>query len=323
MKPNETENEYLIDVEKHIHLSIGNDADFDKICDVAKALSAPERIRILKALYLHPTTLSKLAEELNIPLTSLSRHMDVLSDAQLVRISYRPSLKGHVKYCSLKMLSCKFSIDDVDKRKREKPAYSIEMPVGMFSSVDITPPCGMVAKDKIIGLIDDPRTFYLPERNQAEKLWFSEGSISYHFPLKSSRRKYSELSFSFELCSETACYNPDWPSDITISVNDIELTTFTSIGDFGGRRGKYTASNWSLSSTQFGLLRTVSITENGVFFDHTPVRDDVTFKDVVEHDATAVKFTLSIKKDATHRGGLNLFGKRFGDYPQAIVMTIK
>jgi predicted transcriptional regulator len=214
-------------------------------------------------------------------------------------------------------------MEETDRRKREKPSYSIEMPVGMFSSVHISAPCGMVTKDKIIGLIDDPRTFYLPERNQAEKLWFSEGSISYHFPLKSSRRKYSELAFSFEICSETACYNPDWPSDITVSVNDTELTTFTSIGDFGGRRGKFTASNWSISSTQFGILKTIRLTEEGVFVDHSLVREDITFSDLIGNDHTAVKLTLSIKSDAKHRGGLNLFGKRFGDYPQAIVMTIK
>ena len=37
----------------------------------------------------------------------------------------------------------------------------------------------------------------------------------------------------------------------------------------------------------------------------------------------AVKFTIGIKQDAVHRGGLNLFGKNFGDYQQAIIMTIK
>lgn len=46
-----------------------------------------------------------------------------------------------------------------------------------------------------------------------------------------------EISFSFEVCSETIYYNNHWPSDITVSVNDVEVATFTSPGDFGGRRG--------------------------------------------------------------------------------------
>ena len=219
------------------------------------------------------------------------------------------------------MLSCKVSV--VGKEEREKRTYSLEMPIGMFSQANIKPPCGMVSKDTIIGFIDDPRTFYLPERSQAEKLWFSEGNVTYLFPLKSSRKKYTEMSFSFEICSETACYNPDWPSDITVSVNDEELTTFTTIGDFGGRRGKFTTKNWSLTSTQYGILKTVCINENGVYIDDTLVRSDITFKDLYFKNNLFLSFTLAVKADATHRGGMNLFGKKFGDYQQAIVLTLK
>lgn len=315
------ENEYLIDVEKHLNLSICKDEDVESILKLSKALSSPERIQILKALYLRSTTLAKLSQELKIPISSLSRHIDVLADAGLIRISYRPSLKGHMKYCSLKMLSYKVSVNG--KEQREKKTYSLEMPIGMFSSANITPPCGMVSKDALIGIIDDPRTFYLPERSQAEKLWFSEGSITYLFPLKTFRKKYSEMSFSFEICSETACYNLDWPSDITVTINDEELTTFTTIGDFGGRRGKFTSPNWALTSTQYGVLKNITINENGVYVDNALVRSDVTFNDLYYKNNLCLKFTLAVKPDATHRGGMNLFGKKFGDYQQAIIMTLK
>ena len=102
MKNAKDESEYLIDIEKHSDLFINKDEDVESILKIAKALSSPERIQILKTLYLHSTTLSKLSKELKIPLTSISRHIDVLADAQLVRVSYRPTLKGHTKYCSLK-----------------------------------------------------------------------------------------------------------------------------------------------------------------------------------------------------------------------------
>lgn len=314
-------NEYLIDAEKHVSLSISKDNDLENILKISKALSAPERIKILKMLYLRSTTLSQMSKELKIPISSVSRHVDVLADAQLIRISYRPTPKGHMKYCALKTLSYNVTLNG--KEQRERKSYSIEMPIGMFSNANITPPCGMVSKDAIIGLIDDPRTFYLPERNQAEKLWFSEGSVTYLFPLKSSRRKYSELTFSFEICSETACYNLDWPSDITVYVNDEELTTFTTIGDFGGRRGKFTPQNWSLASTQYGILKNISINENGVFVDNALMRSDITFNDLYYKNNLFLKFTLAVKPDAIHRGGMNLFGKKFGDYQQAIIMTLK
>ena len=36
-----------------------------------------------------------------------------------------------------------------------------------------------------------------------------------------------------------------------------------------------------------------------------------------------IKLTLEIKEDAVHKGGMNLFGKNFGDFDQAIVLSIK
>ena len=41
------------------------------------------------------------------------------------------------------------------------------------------------------------------------------------------------------------------------------------------------------------------------------------------YDRPSVEFKIGVKPDAVHRGGINLFGKHFGDYPQSIVMTVK
>jgi predicted transcriptional regulator len=39
-------------------------------------------------------------------------------------------------------------------------------------------------------------------------------------------------------------------------------------------------------------------------------------------ETNRIKLTIGIKEDAVHKGGINIFGKNFGDYPQSIVMTI-
>ena len=148
------------------------------------------------------------------------------------------------------------------------------------------------------------------------------GFISYNFP-KPKDREINDISFSFEICSEAVYYNNNWPSDITVSINDVEITTLTSPGDFGGRRGKYTPEHWPITSTQFGILKTFTVTKNGVFVDKTLTGTRVTSKDLKLDAGNAVKLTIGIKEDAVHRGGLNLFGKHFGDYAQAIIMTIK
>lgn len=60
-----------------------------------------------------------------------------------------------------------------------------------------------------------------------------------------------------------------------------------------------------------------------MFLDNVFLHGKVTFDDLKLYDGSGIKFKIGVKEDALHKGGLNLFGKNFGDYPQAIVMTVK
>lgn len=312
----------IISPEKDILLSVANERDHAMIVRISHALSSPDRVRILKSLLNRPMNLSELSTELGIPVSSVSRHIDALNDAQLIFVNYQPGPKGHTKYCTQMVMSYTVSLDTerVDESKTDE--FVAEMPVGLFSHCHIKAPCGMTGETGNIGLFDDPSSFFLPERMNAECLWFDTGFISYNFP-KPKDREINDISFSFEICSEAVYYNNNWPSDITVSINDVEITTFTSPGDFGGRRGKYTPEHWPVTSTQFGILKTFTVTKNGVFVDKTLTNSHVTSEDLKLDAGNAVKLTIGIKEDAVHRGGLNLFGKHFGDYAQAIIMTVK
>ena len=312
----------IISPEKDILLSVANERDHAMIVKISHALSSPDRVRILKSLLNRPMNLSELSSELGIPVSSVSRHIDALNDAHLIFVNYQPGPKGHTKYCTQMVMSYTVSLDTerVDESKPDE--FVAEMPVGLFSHCHINAPCGMTGATGNIGLFDDPSSFFLPERMNAECLWFDTGFISYNFP-KPKDREINDISFSFEIGSEAVYYNNNWPSDITVSINDVEITTFTSPGDFGGRRGKYTPEHWPITSTQFGILKTFTVTKNGVFVDKTLTGTRVTSKDLKLDAGNAVKLTIGIKEDAVHRGGLNLFGKHFGDYAQAIIMTVK
>ena len=182
----------------------------------------------------------------------------------------------------------------------------------------------MLSKEGPIGEFDDPRMLFSPDRVNAECLWFSTGSVSYNFPTNTLlSRKCSELSFSFECCSEAPYYNNDWPSDITLSINSKEIATFTSPGDFGGRRGKFTPQYWPITSTQFGMMTRLSITESGTYLNNKLVASDITFSGLNLTAGNAIQFTISVKEDAVNKGGINLFGANFGNYPQHIIMTIR
>lgn len=313
----------IISPEKNIFLSVASERDHDMIVKISRALSVPDRVRILKSLLLRPKNLSDLSAELDIPVSSVSRHIDALNEAQLIFVNYQPGPKGHTKYCSQMVMSYTVSLDAPRMLESQSTEFVTEMPVGLYSHCHIKAPCGMTGKDGNLGAFDDPSTFFLPDRVKAECIWFDSGFISYNFPKPSDSREISEITFSFEICSETVYYNNNWPSDITVSINDVEVTTFTSPGDFGGRRGRYTPEHWPVTSTQFGILKTITIGADGVVVDKTPVNSHITVSDLKLNAGNAVKFTIGIKQDAVHRGGLNLFGKNFGDYQQAIIMTIK
>ena len=313
----------IISPNKDIMLSVASEHDHDMIVKISRALSVLDRVRILKSLLLRPKNLSDLSAELDIPVSSVSRHIDALNEAQLIFVNYQPGPKGHTKYCSQMVMSYTVSLDALRMRESQATEFVMEMPVGLYSHCHIKAPCGMTGKDGNLGAFDDPSMFFLPERVNAECIWFDSGFISYNFPKPSDGRDISEITFSFEICSETVYYNNNWPSDITVSVNDVEITTFTSPGDFGGRRGHYTPEYWPVTSTQFGILKTISVNSEGLFIDKTLVNSHITVSDLKLAVGNAIKLTIGIKEDAVHRGGLNLFGKNFGDYPQSIIMIIK
>ena len=50
--------------------------------------------------------------------------------------------------------------------------------------------------------------------------------------------RIGRLDLSAEICSEVAGFDNRWASDITVWINDVEIGTWTSPGDFGGERGR-------------------------------------------------------------------------------------
>ena len=177
----------IVNFNKNLILYVNNPKDHDMICKVSRALASPERVRILKSLLNHPKYLSDLSKELDIPVSSVSRHIDVLAEAQLVFIDYQPGLKGHTKFCTQLATEYTISLYAPNLETEQEKEYTVEMPVGMFSHCHIKPPCGMAGKSSDFSLpFDDPRVFFSPERIQAECIWFHTGLYFSLFPSFSS-----------------------------------------------------------------------------------------------------------------------------------------
>lgn len=152
----------IVNFNKNLILHVNNPKDHDMICKVSRALASPERVRILKSLLNHPKYLSDLSKELDIPVSSVSRHIDVLAEAQLVFIDYQPGLKGHTKFCTQLATEYTISLYAPNLETEQEKEYTVEMPVGMFSHCHIKPPCGMAGKSSDFPSLSTIREYSFP-----------------------------------------------------------------------------------------------------------------------------------------------------------------
>lgn len=147
--------------------------------------------------------------------------------------------------------------------------------------------------------------------------------MEYHFPNRVPYgSKVEEISLSVEMCSEAPYHKLDWPSDITCWINGIEIGTWTSPSDFGGERGFLTPSWWEDHNTQYGMLKQWKVNESGSFVDSLKISDH-TVQTLQLEERPYVSVTFGVKRDAEKVGGLNIFGSKFGNYEQDLLMKIK
>lgn len=305
---------------KNILLNIEKTEEFVK---VAKALGSEIRAKILHLLGSENLNINELSERLDTPFSTVALNVRVLEEAGIIITEIQPGTRGAVmKICSRCIDTAFFDLVTPSDNNTPVNSLALSMPIGHYCDCKIYPTCGISSENCIIGDDDSPKSFYLPNRIEAQIIWFYKGFIEYRFPnsiLDNAQETLLELSM--ELCSEAPFYRLDWPSDITLWINDIELGTWTCPGDFGGRRGKLTPEWWSHTITQYGLLKTWQVQQKGTFIDGVKL-SNVSINELHLKENDYIKVKIGIKDDAKNIGGINIFGERFGDHPQNIVMRI-
>jgi len=293
----------------------------DAVLPVVKALASETRQAMLGLLTHQALNLSELAAAMNLPHSTVSFNVNQLQAVGLVTMEVEPGTRGTQKLCRKRYDEVRIHMPGAEV-EAESNVISINMPIGSYRQVEAVPTCGLVSESKIIGMLDDTRSFFEPEHVNAQLIWFSDGFIEYAFPNNLPFNAIPRnLELSVELCSEAPQYNPDWPSDITLWINDVEIGTWTCPGDYGGVAALLTPSWWPLERTTHGLLKQWSIGEGGSMIDGVTL-SGTTIDQLKLPDANHIKVKLGVKPDARHKGGINLFGKKFGNYPQDMVMRI-
>lgn len=281
-----------------------------------EALASPVRLEIIHLLAEEELNIKQLADKIGISSPIMIKHVKKLEDAGFVTTRMVKRNGSMSKICTLVFAEYRFMLD---YRRRGLPMVnSYAIPVGSYCLIDGKPTCGLATERGVIGSRDDPQVFWETERFNAQLLWLTQGYVEYRCPnYLSPKQKIVEVELSFEIASEAPDYADDWPSDITFYFNDKKLFTWTSPGDYGVKRGKLTPEWWP--SNQYGLLKTLHITQDGVSMDDKKV-SEVTLEQLLANVNQYWSIRFEVAEDAKNVGGLTLFGKKFGNHEQDIMV---
>jgi predicted transcriptional regulator len=265
---------------------------------------------------------NEISAALSLPQSTVAVNILTLEEAGLIDTYSVKATKGHQKVCSAKYDEIIVRFDTPEKSQKSNQ-IEVAMPLGLFTSCEVLAPCGLCSPEGVIGLLDVPDFFLDPGRVQAALIWFGRGNVEYKFPNNARllNSTIEAVEFSMELSSEVPGTNVNWPSDITLWVNDHKIGTWTSPGDYGDKRGVYTPKWWKLEGSQYGKLKTFRVTKQGSFVDGVSI-SNVTIDDVGLADHHSIRMKIGIEENAPHPGGMNIFGRGFGNYDQDIVMRL-
>lgn len=289
--------------------------------EVYKALASETRLTILNLLADTPSTVSALAQTMNISKAIMSRHIKILEDANLIHLSKSFASSDQRK----KVYTLRVDKANINFPKKIYLPYekiTSEIKLGYYSDFDVLPSCGLVSNQKVIEALDDPRVFVSNERINASLLWFSDGYVEYKIPNTLEANQHPQmLEISLEIASEFPISNNTWPSDITFTINGIPVGTWTSPGNYSDVRGKLTPKWWNENYSQYGLLKHLRINNADTGIDGEWL-SDVRLADLNLEDSQFITLRIGIEKDARNKGGITIFGEDFGNHPQNILLSL-
>lgn len=297
--------------------------DPEQLVTVSHALSTRSRVDILRLLISRNLNVIEISDLLKLPVSTVANNIKVLEAAKLINTELLPASRGAMKVCSRNYDDIHIALN-VEKSisKGDVKVYEVDVPIGHYSDCEVVPTCGMANAEGMIIREDEPASFYHPKHISAQLIWFRKGYVEYLLPMEiPADSRIESLELSMEMCSEAPNYDNNWPSDISVWINGVEIGMWTSPGDFGDRRGKLNPPWWLDWSTQYGLLKTWKVDRDKTTLDMEKI-SSVSLGQLNLEQSPKVRLRIGIKPDAVHQGGINLFGRQFGDFEQNIVMKV-
>ncbi len=287
---------------------------------IFRALASESRARIIEVLAQKDMNINELSQHLKLTQPSVTKHVQILEEAGLVVSEYIAGPQGMQKRC--RRAHDRLVVDLAGRLPEEDLVAEIEVPIGMYTDIQAVATCGLANRERFIGHLDNPVSFFLPERSEAQIIWSGGGYVEYVFtnsvPLPA---KIHSFDLVMEACSEAPGYDNHFKSDITVWVNGVEIGTWTSPGDVGGVRGRLNPPWWHDNLNQSGFLKVWSVNETGTSIDGMRI-SNVTVADIGVGPWQASRIRIGVKPDAQNKGGFTLFGRGFGNYEQDLVLRL-
>ncbi len=290
---------------------------------IARALSSELRRKMVKLLGAGRMNVGELALALDIPQSTCVVNVQLLERAGIIKTEQIAASKGVQKVCFIPHREIVLPILSESHMEEDRTIIT-EMPIGLYTDCRITPPCGIINEKEMIGYFDQTDSFFNPKRATAGLLWFTRGYCEYRFPKAPgvNNRNIKSIAISMEICSEYPGYNNDWPSDITLWLNGKEVGTWRSPGDSGGEYGRLTPRWWDLMNTQYGYMKTWRISSEGSYIDGVPT-GGANLRDIDYSNQDFFLVRIGNREDAEFCGGVNIFGRTFGNYEQDIIFKVE
>ncbi len=289
--------------------------------ETLKALGNETRLAILRYLGDRVVPVNQIAQDLGLPPSTATMHIVVLEKAGLLHSEMRPASRGLQKVCA--RTYDELVIDLPRGEHHTRGVVELSMPIGGYSDFRVEPTCGLASTNGLIGYLDDPASFYEPSRGTAQLIWFRAGYVEYRFPNRTPPGAPTvALQLTAEVCSEAPLNDPDWPSDISVWVNDVHLGEWTCPGDFGVTRGRLTPAWWEEKDSQYGVLKRWRVLPGGTSIDGLEL-SSVGLDALELRSGEPIRVRIGVRPEAQYVGGINLFGAEFGNYPQDLGLRIE
>ena len=98
------------DESKHISFSL---SQIERLCQVAKALSSPLRVKMIGLLASRSMNVNELAEALSMPVSTAALNVRQLEEAGLISTEIQPGIRGAMKLCSRRIVKTVRTIREI------------------------------------------------------------------------------------------------------------------------------------------------------------------------------------------------------------------